>query len=161
MLSLKSARFHSAAILDLTGNTQISNSVVWHVIDHLVQLLPLRRILLWIHLVESIEPAKLDKLLREKESSNEEGLWAEKRLVCIMDIFHIGRGEHAILLGDKVDHKRGRCQPFGRRVRNAHLGMRSCNQCRMILQTREIDRNEEREKMSVVPRSAQLLTERP
>ena len=56
-----------------------------------------------IELVQAVEPSELEQLLREEEAPNEVRHGAPERQVCVMDVQHVGRGEHAILLGSEIE----------------------------------------------------------
>ena len=74
-----------------TSNTEISDGVIGHKVNQLIKLLLLRHALLRIELVKPVQPGQLEELLREEESSDEDWLRAEERLVLIIDVFHVGR----------------------------------------------------------------------
>jgi hypothetical protein len=95
-----------------TSNAKISNRVIRHKVNQLIKLLLLRHTLVRIQLVEPVQPGQLEELLREEESGDEGWLRAEERQVLIMNIFHIGSREHAIVLAGEVDQKACRCQLF-------------------------------------------------
>ena len=75
---------------------------------YLVQFAPFRR-LPAVELVQAIQPRKLKELLREEETANELRLGTDRGQVAIMDSFHIGTREQAILLGREVVDEGGRC----------------------------------------------------
>ena len=55
------------------------------------------------------------------EGADEVWLGTEKREVLVVDILHIGRRKHSILLCCKVDNKRNGRDPFRSAVTHAHL----------------------------------------
>lgn len=53
---------------------------------------------------EFVEPEELEELLGEEEAGDEEGLWGEEGEVLVVDLFHVGGAEYAVLLrGEVVD----------------------------------------------------------
>lgn len=64
----------------------------------------------------------MEDLLREEEDRNKEGLRAEKGQIPVMDVFHVGSGEHAVLLGGEVDDEAEGGYPLCRAVGDAHIG---------------------------------------
>lgn len=53
---------------------------------------------------EFVEPEELEELLGEEEAGDEEGLRGEEGEVLVVDLFHVGGAEDAVLLrGEVVD----------------------------------------------------------
>ena len=62
----------------------------------------------------------MEELLREEEAGYEERLWGPEGEVGIVDVFHVGSGEHAVLLGGEVEDEGGGGEPFCCGVGDAH-----------------------------------------
>lgn len=81
----------------LTSYADIAQSVVRHVVDHLVEVF-----LGHITLPQPVEPCQLEHLLGKEESSDEIRVGREERNVAIVNVHHVWTGENAILLECKV-----------------------------------------------------------
>ena len=94
-----------------TCNAKVSKGVIRDKVDHLIQLLPLLGDLR-VELPKTVQPPNLEELLWEEKARDEKWLRGPEAQVLIMDIFHVGRRQHPIILASKVDQEAGWRQPF-------------------------------------------------
>lgn len=73
-----------------------------------------------VGLAQLPEPGELEELLGEEESGDEEGLGRPEGEVGVVDVLHVGGGQHAVVLGGKVDGEGGRGEPPGCAEGDAH-----------------------------------------
>lgn len=98
------------------ANADIAQNVVRHITKNLGTLLGT----VGVELPNTIEPSKLDDLLRREKPSDEVGLRTPERGVCVINLFHRGCTVECILLNSKIVGEGGRCKPFSGALFDAH-----------------------------------------
>jgi hypothetical protein len=107
-------------VSELTSNTQIPQTIIRHKPHHLVQLPPLLRLVL-IQLPQPPQPAHLRDLLRKEECRDEIRLRTPEGQIGVVDVFHVGGREHAVVLGGEVDEEAGGGEVAGGAVGDSHF----------------------------------------
>ena len=82
-------------------DADVAKGIVRHEIGDEVELLSLTG-LLGVEFPEEVQPRELEELLGREEAGDEEGLRRPEGDVAVVDVFHVGGGEHAVLLGGEV-----------------------------------------------------------
>lgn len=104
------------AYITRTSDTEVADRIVRRILHHSPGM-RVGRGILGFGLVQPPQPEELQDLLGREEAGDEVGLWGEKGEVCVVNVFHVGAGEHPILLHAKIDGKgKGREPPGGGEV---------------------------------------------
>ena len=68
-----------------SADTNVAQGVVWNKVDHLLQLLPLARVLR-VEFVQAVQPCELEELLGKEEAGDEVRLRAPEGKVAIVNV---------------------------------------------------------------------------